>query len=136
MVTASRSRSPRIVHRFGDVNPLEYGGGVVFATKDGYALERTGGLEDEGETPSHMTVYGVSIPEDVFAWYDWANADSIAETIGSDAATLAKLGRSKLVKDRVRAIEDIAGYHGWYELDQYPITLTLRELKKRWKLKG
>jgi len=36
----------------------------------------------------------------------------------------------------VWATEAIAGMWGWYELDNYPITLTVAELGERWKLNG
>jgi len=42
----------KIYDRIGDVDPIEYAGGVVFKTDHGYEIEYTHGLDWEGSQGS------------------------------------------------------------------------------------
>lgn len=136
----------RIVYRFGDVNPTEHGGGIVLRGPDGtYQLEYTGGLgeaEDAGELDDYegaedqyaLTVYRMSVPDDVFAYHDWTKPAEMARSLDTTPGEFRRRGRSPELSDRVWALEGIALYYGWPELDQYPLTYTTEELDKRWEL--
>lgn len=201
-------KGAKIVGRIGDVNPIDYGGGVVFKSKSEEPwIEYTYGLEGADEPDISKTrietwferdrarvalygpdsdepivewidgavqeavddgfldpkdwhesayqyadetglleenwpvlIYRINVPVDVFAKFDWADAAEIADSIGLYAEdeyadrTLIGLGRSRKIMTRVSVIEDIAGYYGWHELDQYPLMLTIGEIERRWRL--
>jgi hypothetical protein len=127
-------RYGRRVGSVGDVNPVDYGGGFVYklpGDPEPY-IEYVHGL-DGGDTEGRMTLYRDSIPADVFAHYNWAKVEEIARYIGADPDELRRLGASRKVMDRAYAVEAIASYHGWHELDQYPLELTEKELRRRWR---
>jgi hypothetical protein len=116
----------------GDVNPIEYGGGVVFDTEYGPIIEYTYGLEDESDDANEMDVYQVSVARSVWDDLNWAYEMEIAEVTGIQLRKLVKMGKSKDVMDRVAAYEAAASVYGWHELDQYPVKLTAKELEQRW----
>lgn len=97
-------------------------------------MEYTHGLETEGETEERMTVYRCDVEDNVFEYHNWADLKSIASCLGSTVGELQSCGTSDKVETRAYATECIASYYGWYELDQYPITLTQKELEERWEL--
>jgi len=129
----------------GDVNPIEYGGGFVYSEDGNRWIEYTSGVEDVEDAPMEgdpgyedikLTVYLVAVEDDVFGWHSWAKIADIARTSGYAKQDLKAAGKSSKLRDRVWATEAIAGMWGWYELDNYPITLTVAELGERWKLNG
>jgi len=138
-------RGHKIHGTVGDADPIEWGGGVVFRVTEGrdyagrkmkpyYVVEYTDGLDWEGADPERMEVYRVPVEPDFFGWNDWVDVDDVADSIGIDAAALARLGRSRTVMDRVEALIAVAGYYGWHELDSYPLTLSSDEIEERWEL--
>lgn len=121
----------------GDVDPIEYGGGLVFYTEHGPIIEYTHGLEgepdaDEDEDDVKMDVYQVYVASSVWDDLNWADEMEIAEVTGIQLRKLVKMGKSKDVMDRVAAYEAAASVYGWHELDQYPAKLTAKELEQRW----
>ena len=124
----------------GDVSPIEHGGGYVLVANDGDPyLEYFEGLESIREdeidldNPDHLklkaTIYHCDIPKcdsDFVAEFDWIDWGNVESCIGGDLA----IGNTQ---QRAAAIVDIASYYGWFEVDQYPLELTLGELIKRWK---
>ena len=130
-----------IVERVGDVDPLTYGGGVVFAEGDGgYLLEYTYGAEDdedydEDDESHEHTVYQVDLGKNVadfVAYNDWADLDDVAASAGSSKEEM--LSNAKTVSGRARLAQDIAGHYGWDNFDNYPVEFTSRELVARWGL--
>lgn len=140
----TRNRTSRILMRFGDVDPTAYGGGVVFVPEseddDEPVLAYTRGAEsdapdaDEDDPDVELTVYSTGVPRDVLAWYDWIDVDAVAGNAGEDVDEWLDLARSSALEDRVRAIEDIASYYGWHEIDPGPATFTVAELDDLWEL--
>lgn len=126
-------KGSRRIGTFGDVNPVDYGGGVIYRNEYGTRVEYTHGL-DGGDTPEKMTVYSVDVPDDVFAEYTWAKPEDVASSIGTSGAQLIASGMSRSLQERVGVIEEIAGYYGWHELDDYPLTMTEKELRRRWRM--
>lgn len=140
-----------IVHRFGDKNAFEYGGGIVEKEEDGSLhVEYTPGIESnlgEDGVPC-CVVYREEIPDDVAAEYSWADLDSVDDSIGYDpdqdenspfesrGRTLTELGASKDFKERLFVLEAIAGHYGWHEFDSYPIELTELQLDTRWQVEA
>jgi len=123
-----------ILDSIGDVNPIEYGGGVVVDHGHGPQIEYTHGLDFDGADPAAMVVYQVPVEDDVFGWHDWADIKGIASFVDSTPAELRAAGKSLQLMERVWATECIADYHGWVNLDEYPITLSEEELEERWEL--
>jgi hypothetical protein len=108
----------------GFLNPRNWHGSAFEYAKDRGLLE---GFE-------RLQVYREEIPRDVFAYNDWADVEDVAATTGQDPDKLLAAGKSRKIMDRVYALECIAGHYGWDELDQYPLTLTAKELERRWGL--
>jgi hypothetical protein len=130
-----------IIGSVGDVNPIEYGGGVVFDTEHGPVLEYTRGLEDEevdedDEGATELSLYRVDIEEDALEHLNWVkpgDLKSIAQTMDRSVKELRKAAKSEDVMQRVSFYEDVAGYYGWENLDSYPFKITARELEQRWE---
>lgn len=138
---ARRNPANKVLGTVGDVNPIEHSGGIVVETEYGPQLEYTPGFEpehgydedDEGATM--LTIYQVSIQDDVLKDLNWVKPDdlkSIASYTGGSASELRKLSKSSDVMDRVRVYEDVASYYGWHNLDSYPLKITADELSERW----
>lgn len=135
----------------GDINPVDHDGGYVVKRrfcennmrKEGaYWEHQIEYFQNDSEDGTTGTLYIVIVPEDVFEEYDWAEPNPIADSIGAEdrdgfkitgARLAGKLGCSENVKDRVFAVEAIAGYHGWHELDHEPKKITHSDLRKRWR---
>jgi len=141
----SRDHGEGIVERVGDVDPITYGGGVVFEDENGnYTLEYTYGAEadptyqsDEPDPDFEHVVYRVQLErslDELLRWFDWIDLDGVADSIGSTKADMLSKARSGGVLGRAMLIEDVAGYYGWGELDDYGIKIREAELEKRWEL--
>ena len=117
----------------GDVNFPEYDGGPIVRRPDGSAyVDYVVPPEDDmsfGSRKARWTVYSVELdPRD----WDWVNWKGVASSVGSTVARLRSAANSKDPRRRAGALLDIAGYHGWHELDQYPILLTKAEIERRY----
>lgn len=124
------------IGRIGDEDPILYGGGVIFsAPGQSPWLEFFEGLEDQVDDIEEIDpreevaeVYRVDLEEsaaDFLSWYDWVDWKKLGVT-PSDLQT---------PQGRAMAIWTAALHYGWEEFDQYPLTLTIRELKRRWGLR-
>jgi hypothetical protein len=129
----------------GDVNALDYGGGVVYRHPDGHINWEWWDEEDEGAASpiagdpnfaGKYTVYSATVedPGEVMKWYNWVDYESMGRTMDMTVAEYRKLCRSANPLDRVRLMEDIVGYHGSHEVDQYPRKFTRAELEERWPM--
>lgn len=128
----SRSRI-KILGQTGDVNLFDYDAGVVFQDQYGPHWEWWNWNDENDESPKAIaTVYRYPVPDDVWADMSWAKIDDVASTIGADVEELRAASTSSNVMDRVYALEAIISNYGSNVLDQYPLTLTRSELKKRW----
>lgn len=131
----------------GDVNPVEFGGGYVLENPTGLWVEHFDGLDCDDEAwqidldnPEHLkrevTVYRVDLEataEEFLDQHDWVSWASVAATCGTEELGLYTAGDLQTPQERALAIQDAAGHYGWYEFDQYPLTMTLGELIKRWE---
>lgn len=124
-------KGSRRIGTFGDVNPVDYGGGVIYRNEHGIRIEYTHGF---GEGTARDLVYLVPVPDDVLAEHTWVDVFDVASSSGREVAELQEMSRSRNVLDRVSVIEDIAGHYGWIELDNYPLSMTEKELRRRWRM--
>lgn len=134
----------------GDVNPLDYGGGVVFGpdASGRFVLEYTEGLE----LPDAMrTQSGRRSPRTVimyrFGWEATASfwktfgratlekAEAIASTHGLSAEHFVERWESGDVHEQAQVIADVAAYWGWWELanEEY---VDAGDLAKRWGVRA
>lgn len=134
-IASSVERSPRsnptgnvkVIGGTGDVDPLEHGGGVVY--KDDYGLHWEWWDEPEGDD---YVVYRADVPDDVTAYFDWADWNKIGDYVDESAAELVREGKSSNVMHRVYVMRDLAAYWGAHELDGDPLELTRSEMEHRW----
>lgn len=136
-----------IIGRLGDVNPIDYGGGVVVRVHQGgrshlilehtYGMEsehpEAAGLSDAKERAAMLTVYRRDIADDVMADLSWVNWQAVITSQGAHPSTLQKDARSSDPVLRALVYEMVASHYGWGELDTSPIVLTNAELRRRWK---
>lgn len=117
----------------GDVNALDYGGGIVF--DQGYGPEWWVWDSPEGETDEFgdYRVYRVNVPDDVFEEHTFADPFKIAKSIDVNPLKLTQLGSSRDVMDRVEALEEIAMHYGIASLDHDPETFTRAQMMRKFE---
>jgi hypothetical protein len=143
------ARNGRVLGQIGDVNPIDFGGGVVSLDADRRAtLEYTYGVETEypaetgtGEGIEHLTlqVYQVDLGSDgdeFLSDLDWVDWPAVASFTGMDVAELRQGARSKKALTRALVAADVGSFFGFSELDQYPAFFTVAELERRWFPQG
>lgn len=135
-------------HRYlatvGDINPAEYGGGWVLrilpngGRDSSYlAIEVVEWDSDEDDATGYL--FRANVEHDVAKYHDWIDVNKVVSSLGympGDGPTTADewraMARSRNPLDRARCLEDIAGYYGWTELDNYPERVSRAEVRKRW----
>ena len=131
-IAQERQQEPRIVGSIGDVNWPAYDGGPIYKHPDGsYTLEYV--VVDENDQPRpRYYVYRVDLDKEPLP--DWVDPSDVAETMGITSPTaLRKNWNSPDVRRRAWARWDVANYHGWENLDSYPLVLTRREVQRRYR---
>lgn len=142
----------KVIGQIGDASPLDCGGfwilqdetgnypeeaEVLFLDNDDdenttYTVYRfildkctytNGILSDNEFHPDHPAWFADKI-DSVADYADW-RPEALIEAICSDDALL-----------RAQAYQDLAGYFGYHEFDNYPLTLTTREAKQRYGKKS
>ena len=107
-----------------------YDGGPILRGEDGgYSLEYI--LSPEGSDLKYWEVYQVDLDREPLP--NWVDAEGAAHSIGISASILKRRWRSKNVVERAHARVDVAGYHGWHNLDDYPLRLKKREVELRYR---
>jgi hypothetical protein len=148
------------IAQLGDTDPIEHGGYWILRDKNGIYPEEGELLiapEDEGGeyiihrfTLNRCTFIDGILSDNEFhpdhsAW--WAGTEeerkarpqdstylkNIADFIGMDVEELAADFCSENALVRARAYQAVGDYHGFDNLDNYPLTMTRREVKKRYK---
>jgi hypothetical protein len=150
---------PRKLGFVGDRNLVDYAGGPVYsaaaAKKAGPptpALEWFDGLDsdervsrierkaEDGEEAEDLIdalpvlVYRVDLANDAEAFLvdlDWVDWDEIARFTGQDPLVYTA-PELKTIMARAQAAYDVASVHGWQNLDNYPLELTVGKLRERW----
>lgn len=132
----------RFLAHVGDVNPLDHSGGYLMRVrpnggrdKSYTQIEYTDAPENEpeGGNDAHVfTVYRAPIPPDVAAECDWADIAAVAGHVGVYEQDWRKAAHGTIL-ERAFCLKSIADYYGWPNLDSFPLELTGKELRKRWR---
>lgn len=144
------------VANLGDANPLTYGGYFVYRDRTGkYGEEAELLIVDEGRGGRHtysvyrfgldqlklVDGYLVSLsyrpdwPYPVEKYDEWFHEkmDDVAGNIGVTKEELEKAFTSTNSLMRAEAYRAVGDYHGWENLDAYPLTgLTREDVEKRY----
>ena len=152
----------KLIANLGDVNPLEHGGYFVYVDETGvYEAEAELLITDENESSPEYeyTAYRFILERctlingilsankfhpDCMAWFGYRDKDRPQDSDLNDVAKfadmpdIAELLCSENPVDRARAYQVIGDYHGWDNLDSYPLALTRAEAEERYstELKG
>jgi len=115
----------------GDVNYVEYGGGPVYEDDDGSSSVEWIEPDEENfdEPGATWTVYRVELDQEI---PDWIDVQDIANSVGRSWMEIASDFKSPDPMRRAFAYWDVAGYHGWHELDNYPLELGRAEVGARY----
>ncbi len=135
-----------LVAQLGDATPIEYGGYWIFKDATGvYPAEGEFLLIDEES--GRGTVYRYSLDKCTFiggvlsdnyyhpdapAWFA-DSLDKIADCNGIQPGALIALLCSDDIQERAIGWRNIGDYHGFDNLDSYPLDLSRKELKERYK---
>lgn len=138
----------KLIANLGDVNPIDYGGYFVYRDRTGvYTEEAELLIADCDDSPDSWTVYRFPLDRCTLtdgvlsdngyhpeypAWFA-DSLDGVASMIGQDPAELRSDLCSADPLVRARAYQAIGEYHGFENLDSYPLTFTSRsEVKQRY----
>jgi len=126
----------RQIGQIGDVDPIEYGGGIVFAGEDGGSprVEYFAGLEATPD-PLRATIYRVDVgtdKADLVSSLDWVDWDDVAGMLGLDSDDYLALPAWNSAEGRAAVVEDVASHYGLNELDHYPSQLSVTEIAEGW----
>jgi len=130
---------------FGDVNPIKYGGGILYKDGDSYRAvhfdptyesdlyyERS---EDDEDGFLIVEVRSFDVEDNVIthlSWLDNKDWDGIADSISIDADDLRELATDPDPRVRLQVYQSVAGYWGWGNLDHHPGRARAYELKKQY----
>lgn len=120
------------VSTVGDVNFLDYSGGPIYRTEQGYTVEYVEPPSDDDDFESkraRWTVYQVDLEPGMA---DWADLKSVASSTGESVQELKADLQSTNYRRLANALQSITGYYGWHEFDQYPLRLTRKEVEERY----
>lgn len=139
----------------GDIDFIDYGGGIVFEDETGVyppELEWVEPLtEDEGPanvyrivlddltlSPSGNVIpamYGPSWPHPIEEYTEWFDREleRVASFVGLEYSELIKNLTSGDAISRAWSFQAMAEFHGWENFDDYPLTLSYAELEERYK---
>lgn len=140
----------KLIANLGDVNPFEYGGYFVFVDETGEYPPEAEVLEilDENDngTPNKYEVHrfilepctfvnGVlsdnSFHPDFPAWFA-DSLDGICSSMDVKKEELIRLFCSDDPVERAQAWRNVGEYHGYVNLDEYPLTLNRKEVWGRY----
>lgn len=144
----------KLVANLGDQNPLEHGGLFVYRDETGVYCEKAvkldpmlngtfevrrfclekctyenGVLSDNPYHKDHPVWFGDRTPD---KWNPEGELKKLADYTGQTEEGLIKAFCSDNPCDRAMAYESVGNYHGWENLDEYPVTLTYEEAKEKY----
>jgi len=121
----------KVIRRIGDINPLDYDGGFAYlhfeTGKPEIEMYLLDDPENDDTEKDEYTVY-TCLVEDPGDWADW---NAVARSYGTKAEDYVNAFLRNDQDQMICAIEDAAGYYGWFEFDQYPLKLTRAEAEER-----
>jgi hypothetical protein len=115
----------KILGTIGDVNPVDHGGGVIIDA--GYGPQLVW-YQDTGRDDGTVNVFRVFIADNIEAdldWVDWDALDSYTSVHPDEID--GRFSASATPAQRAQIYADAGSYHGWANLDNYPVTMTLAE---------
>lgn len=133
---------PKLLTTIG-IDPIEYGGGIVYRdSHGGFAVDWIYGFDTEdpeldefadGFDPDEVKikVYTVDLhksADEFLLWFNWASWDQVAVCCDCDPDRYSA-ANLETPEQRAMAVWDLASYHSWETLDQYPVELTLTEIR-------
>lgn len=135
-----------LIYRIGDVCAEDHGGGALVRHGSNWTLEYTHGAESDQpdadccygsaeERRLPLTLYRVDVATTTegarsdLSWCDWSG---IAQYTGVEPAEIFALALSNDPRKLAALYEMAAEYHGWGELDLYPIELPYWRVARRW----
>ena len=134
----------KFVANLGEATPLEYGGLFVYTDETGVyppEMERLEPLENGKFDLRRVCLDPCTYEDGVLsdnsfhptldAWFA-DDLDLIASCIGVEHHSLVKQLTSADPVQLARGYEAIGDYHGWENLDEYPLTLTKAEVLERY----
>jgi hypothetical protein len=145
----------KLIANLGDVNPIEYGGYFVYRDETGTYTEEAELLLEppEDATEERWTVYRVPLdrcklirgylvsakykadwPHPLPSYDEWFHKDleGVADSMDWDIDELREAFCSADPLKRAEAYRAVGDYHGWENLDSYPLTLTREEVETRY----
>jgi len=151
----TRQPNWELIANLGDVHPLDYGGYFVYRDTTGAYTEEAEKLfvyEDSWQVyrfsldrlkieDSYLVpfAYDSSWPYPASTYDEWfhKDLDRVASFVGQSVQALRTDFCSENALDRARAYEAIGDYHGYENLDSYPLTFTSRkEVEARYTKKN
>jgi hypothetical protein len=132
----------RVAGNLGDKNPFDYGGLIVFDVwqrepEHQYVAAEFWFEPEEGKG-DHYEVYRFNVEPDVLKDLDWiassdtGNWDVIAENAGIERHVIERMAVSNDPLERAQVYRMVGDYHGWENIDSYPVALTREEIEVRW----
>lgn len=124
-----------VVHgTIGDVNALDYGGGIVYEVReDGelFSQLRLAYFEpvDENDEESDVMVYRCDVPDNVMEEFDWVKRPDVSKTCDVPCDEMTEQSTSANIMARARLIETISMHWDWREIDDYPERYTREEVE-------
>jgi hypothetical protein len=148
----------KLIAQLGDVNPTEYGGYFIYQDETGVYCEE-GELLEIDESSGKGTVYRFILEKCTLtdgilsdnkfhplhpAWFakpesersnrpqDNTYLKNVGDFCGKSVDVLTNLFCSEDAKQRAVAYREVGIYHGFNNLDSYPLQLTENEVKTRY----
>jgi hypothetical protein len=136
----------KLIAQLGDVSPIEYGGYFIYEDENGAAeaefLIAPSEPEDKGKWFAYRfaldrcTLINGVLSDNRFhsdkpEWFA-SRLEDVARFVGMELSEMQRLLISDSPVERAHGYEAIGSYHGFENLDSYPLTLTEDEARKRY----
>jgi hypothetical protein len=137
----------KCIANLGDVNYLEYGGRLVFIDETGVYPPEVEVIQEPCDGDAHFTVHRFIVEPCTYvagilsdnrfhptmpAWFA-DDLESMARYAGRTVADLIAMFLSDKVEERAEAWLIVGDYHGFDNLDSYPLRLTRKEATRRYR---
>jgi hypothetical protein len=99
-----------------------------------FSLDKLKIVRRDGEDHLVCDRYRAEWPHPVHTYVEWFAKDlkSVAATVGTTKAELIVALTGDDINARAGAYESIASHHGYNNFDDYPLTMSEKELNARW----
>lgn len=126
----------KYIDNFGDVNFLDYGGALLYEDATGIYPPELEVIQEPNEGEKEIyRVYRFSLDRLEPDQEEWFHKDlsRAASCAGMDPDELREWFCSGDLRKRALAYMTVGDYHGYDNLDAYPLELTAKEAKKRYR---